>query len=232
MDMNATAILVGAGSGVRFGNSNKAFALLAGRPVVAYSLDAFQQSASIERIVLVAGEHTLSEARLLAVTGRWTKLDRVIAGGKRRQDSVRNGLASIEHRTDHVAIHDAARPLVRIADIERCVSAAAKSGAAILAVPVTDTLKRVADNRIVETVSRDNLWAAQTPQVFATALLEKAFRTAEENDLTVTDEASLFEAVGMDVVIVEGSPANFKITVPADLVLAEAMIARAGDERS
>jgi 2-C-methyl-D-erythritol 4-phosphate cytidylyltransferase len=223
--MNATAILVGAGSGVRFGNSSKVFVLLAGHPVIAYSLDAFQQSASIERIVLVAGEHTLSEAHALAATGRWPKLDRVVAGGERRQDSVRNGLTSIQHRAGHVAIHDAARPLVRTTDIDRCVSVAAESGAAILAVPVTDTLKRVANNRIVETVPRDNLWAAQTPQVFDTKLLKKALRIGEEKELTVTDEASLFEALGMEVVVVEGSPANLKITVPADLVMAEALIA-------
>jgi 2-C-methyl-D-erythritol 4-phosphate cytidylyltransferase len=225
MDVKATAIIVAAGSGVRFGASNKAFADLAGRPLVAYSLDTFQAATSIERIVLVAGDHTLLEAQSLAATGQWDKFERFVRGGLRRQDSVQSGLACIEALDSLVAIHDAARPFVRVTDIDRCVSAAVKSGAAILAAPVTDTLKRVENDRILKTVPRDNLWAAQTPQVFAVEALQAALRAADERALTVTDEASLFEALGRDVVIVEGSSTNFKITVPADLVLAEAMIA-------
>jgi 2-C-methyl-D-erythritol 4-phosphate cytidylyltransferase len=231
MDVKATAIIVAAGSGVRFGMPNKAFTSLAGRPLVTYSLDAFQNSPSIERIVVVAAVHTLLEAESLATSGKWHKLDQVIAGGERRQDSVRSGLSCVKERETLVAIQDAARPLVQTHDIERCIEAAAETGAAILAVPVVDTLKRVVNRHILETVPREDLWAAQTPQVFSAEALRAAFQAADNLSLTVTDEANLFEALRMDVVVVRGSPTNIKITVPSDLILAEAMLAQTASEQ-
>lgn len=223
--MRATAIVVAAGSGVRFGAANKAFWSLAGRPLITYSLDAFQRSDSIEQIVVVAGEHTLGEARSLASSQQWSKLNHVVAGGTLRQDSVRCGLAIVGEQCQFVAIHDAARPLIQVADIDRCVAAAAESGAAILAVPVTDTIKRAANGRIMATVPRDGLWMAQTPQVFAATKFREAFQAVNHAALSVTDEAGLFEALGMEVAIVEASSTNIKITVAADLETVEALIA-------
>jgi 2-C-methyl-D-erythritol 4-phosphate cytidylyltransferase len=221
----AAAVIVGAGRGARFGAADKILAPLAGRPVLAYSLDAAQSAVMIEAIVVVAGEHTRETVVDLSTTGSWPKVVAIVTGGERRQDSVAAGLAALPAGIDLVAVHDAARPLAPPVLFDACLTAARETGAAIAAIPVADTLKRVEGGRIVATVSRESLWAAQTPQAFRLDLLRRAFTEANERGLDATDEASLLEALGIPVTVVQGSLANLKITHPADLAVAAALVA-------
>lgn len=222
----ATAVIVAAGRGERFGVASKCMASLAGRPLLTYSIDAAVAAQSIDAIVIVAGAHTRTAIEeLVAGSDRKRKPLFIVNGGAERQHSVARGLAVTQPGVDVVVIHDAARPLVDAGLFDRCVSLACETGAAIVATPVVDTVKRVRDGRIVETVPRDDLWAAQTPQAFRRERLAAAFDTALARDRTFTDEAGLFEALGWAVEIVPGSASNIKITVPADLAVAEALLA-------
>jgi 2-C-methyl-D-erythritol 4-phosphate cytidylyltransferase len=218
--MIVTAIVVAGGRGVRFGAQDKVLAKLGERTVLERSLDSIQQSDSIDRIVLVAGSHLLNR---LPDPSQWSKLAATVAGGERRQDSVYNGLSAAPSGTRIVVIHDAARPFATPALFDDCVKAAKKHGAAITAVPVSGTLKRVADNLIEATVSRSGLWAAQTPQAFDTGLLRLAFQRASDHHIEATDEARLLELSGVPVAVVNGSTTNIKITRPEDLLLAQAI---------
>ncbi|MGH2557628.1 MAG: 2-C-methyl-D-erythritol 4-phosphate cytidylyltransferase [Thermomicrobiales bacterium] len=219
----AAVVIVAAGRGERFGVADKVFLPLAGRPILAYALDAVESAASIATVVVVVGEHTKGIAADLVATGPWTKVSAIVAGGERRQDSVAAGLAAVSNDVEIVVIHDGARPFAPAALFDACVTAATATGAAIAAVPVTDTIKRVADGQIVATVPRDDLWAAQTPQAFDLARLRAAFAHAAQHDLTVTDEAALFETLGWPVRIVPGALSNLKITHREDLAVAEAI---------
>ncbi|MGH2531872.1 MAG: 2-C-methyl-D-erythritol 4-phosphate cytidylyltransferase [Thermomicrobiales bacterium] len=219
----AAAVIVAAGRGERFGAADKVFLPLAGRPILAYALDAVEAAASIAAVVIVVGEHTRATAVELVAAGPWTKVTAIVAGGERRQDSVAAGLAAVPDEVEIVAIHDGARPFAPAALFDACVAAATATGAAIAAVPVTDTIKRVVNGQIAATVPRADLWAAQTPQAFVLARLREAFEYTALHDLTVTDEAALFELLGWPVRIVPGAPSNLKITHREDLVVAEAI---------
>lgn len=224
----AAAVVAAAGRGVRFGAPDKVFLPLAGRPLLAHVLDAFEAAHAIRDVILVVGEHTRATADDLVLEGPWTKVLTIVTGGERRQDSVAAGLAAVTPDTPFVAVHDGARPLVSPALIDACVAAAVDAGAAIAAVPVADTLKRVAGGRIVETVPRHGLWAAQTPQACRVDLLRAAFDLAAARGLEATDEAALLEAAGHPVAIVRASTTNLKITHPEDLTIAEALLAHGG----
>jgi 2-C-methyl-D-erythritol 4-phosphate cytidylyltransferase len=230
--MRVAALVLAAGRGERFGAGRpKAFLPLAGRPLVVHAIEALAACAAIDAIVpvLPAAEiDSLRAARWSADAAR--KLVASVAGGAERQDSMRAGLNVLPADVELVAIHDAARPLVRPGDVARVVAAAARSGAALLAVPLRDTLKRVRDGRVVETPARDELWAAQTPQVFRTALLREALARAEADGFRGTDDAQLVERLGHAVEIVDGDPSNLKITWPADLAWAEACVAQRREE--
>lgn len=219
------AVIVGAGRGTRFGASDKVLVPLNGRPLLAYSLDAAQASSLVEQIVVVVGEHIVEPVTALLASGRWTKIAGTVLGGDRRQDSVAAGLTLLADHLSYVAIHDAARPLVTPKQFDEALSMAQTRGVAIVATPVADTLKRVEEGLIVETVPREHFWAAQTPQACRIADLAQALAWANTEQRTVTDEASLFEALGQAVAIVEGSPANLKITRPADIAVASALLA-------
>lgn len=220
-----TAIIVGAGRGVRFGVADKVMAPLNGRPVLAHAISAAQDATLVDDIVVVVGEHLFAAVEELADSERWSKVKEIVVGGERRQDSVEAGLAKVLLETTYVAVHDAARPLANCRLFDACIESARIHGAAISAVPVSDTLKRVHSDAIVETVPREGLWAAQTPQVFRRDLLEKAFDFARSGQIEVTDEASLLEQLGIPVAVVQGSTANMKITVPQDLAVAAALLA-------
>lgn len=222
----ATAIIAAGGAGLRMGASvPKQFSKLLGVPLLIHTIRAFRQVPGIGAIIVVApAEHLELTCTLLA---QYQLADHctVISGGKLRQDSVRSGLALVASDSPLVAVHDGARPLVTPADIQRCLDAAADKGAAILAVPVKDTLKAVAaDTAIRQTVEREGLWQAQTPQVFRTSLLKAAFARADQDGFVGTDEASLLEHGGWPVMVVEGSGTNLKITRPDDLLIAEALL--------
>jgi 2-C-methyl-D-erythritol 4-phosphate cytidylyltransferase/2-C-methyl-D-erythritol 2,4-cyclodiphosphate synthase len=219
----AAAVIVAAGRGTRLGVAAKTLLPLAGRPMLAWALDAAQAADSIASIVIVAGKHTKPDMDALAATGAWPKIVAVVPGGERRQDSVLAGVHATPENADVVAIHDGARPLVTPDLWNAAVAAARELGAAIVAVPVSDTLKRVADGRIAGTVDRTGMWGAQTPQAFRRDLLLDIFRRA--GDREVTDEARLCEDLGIPVAIVPGMPENLKVTHPGDVAVADALLA-------
>ncbi|MBU6221622.1 MAG: 2-C-methyl-D-erythritol 4-phosphate cytidylyltransferase [Planctomycetes bacterium] len=215
-------ILAAAGQSSRFQDANykKPFAPLAGRAVWLHSAEKFLERDDVKQVVIVVApedrdafvEKFGANLAFMGVT--------LATGGAHRADSVRNGLEKFNPEIDMVAIHDAARPCIASAWIDRVFEAGARTGAAILATPVVSTLKRVGpDGTIQGTVDRTDLWEAQTPQVFARALLEKAYATRAGEQ--PTDEAQLVETLGQKVTIVPGSPINLKITSRDDLRLAE-----------
>jgi 2-C-methyl-D-erythritol 4-phosphate cytidylyltransferase len=223
-DAWSVAVVVAAGRGERFGDASKIMLPLAGRPMLAHVLDAIEGALLVRAVVLVAGEHTRPAVEDLVAEGGWAKPRAVVQGGPRRQDSVAAGLGATPADAPVVVVHDGARPLASARLFERCVEAALVHGAAIAAVPVSDTIKRVRDGLIAATVPRDDLWAAQTPQAFRRELLAAALVSPVAAETTFTDEAGLLEALGHPVAIVPGDRSNIKITVPDDLAVAEALL--------
>jgi len=221
----ATVVVVAAGCGQRMGVPDKILLPLAGRPLLAHLLDTLERATTVREVVLVVGSHTRAAVETLIEGGSWRWSLKLVGGGERRQDSVAAGLAVVAPASTVVLVHDGARPLAPAALFDRCAEAAAREGAAIAAIPVADTLKRVAGGRVVATVERGGLWAAQTPQGFRRDLLAAVM--ARCGGAAVTDEASLLEALGILVAVVPGTPANLKVTHAEDLAVAEAML-RAG----
>ena len=215
-----TAILVAAGSSRRMGMDKLAWPL-AGVPVLRRTLEAFLAAESIADIVVVC---PAARAGLLGGAD-FSKPVRCVDGGADRQDSVANGLAAVLPATCYVAVHDGARPLVTPADIDRCVAAAIDHRAATLACRVTESMRRSdADDFSAEAVSRDHLWRMETPQVFETELLRNAYRAATARGWILTDEVSAVQACGTRVKFVESRQPNPKVTTPADLALAAALL--------
>jgi len=226
--MSSVAVIIpAAGQSSRFGGrEKKPFASLDGRPVWQRSAELFWTRDDVAKVYLVIAPDDREEFR--------TRFQHVIAfanaevvdGGKERLESVANALARVPDTIDLVAVHDAVRPLGTQALVDAVFAAGAKTGAAMLAIPVADTLKRVdpATNRIVETVPRTGLWQAQTPQVFRRDWLVEAYARRSEFPGPITDDAQLVEALGHAVTVVPGSPTNFKITTKDDLALAESIV--------
>jgi 2-C-methyl-D-erythritol 4-phosphate cytidylyltransferase / 2-C-methyl-D-erythritol 2,4-cyclodiphosphate synthase len=222
------AVVVAAGRGERLGAPEKVLIPLAGRAMLAWSLDALEHAETIAPVVVVAGSHTLEAVRQLVRDEGFAKVQAIVGGGERRQDSVGAGLAALPDRIEIVVIHDGARPLAESELFDRCVAAAVEMGAAIAATPVADTLKRVAEGAISGTVDRAGLWAAQTPQAFRLETLRRAL--AASSGETVTDEARLCEAAGVSVSVVPASSANLKVTHAEDIPVADALLrARHGE---
>jgi 2-C-methyl-D-erythritol 4-phosphate cytidylyltransferase len=221
-----SAIIVAAGSSQRMG-FDKLLALLGDRPVLAHTIEAFERTPSVHEIILVARAERVPEFEELVAQNRFRKVRPVIPGGQLRQDSVHAGMKHLATDSRFVAVHDAARPLITPEQIEDVFACARKNGAAALAAPVTDTLKRAGDDRVVTGgVARDNLYAMQTPQIFARDLLERACLAVATKKLSVTDEVSAVEHLGERVLLVPNNDWNVKITFPRDLLLAQAAIAR------
>lgn len=226
--MQVTAIVVAAGKGTRMGlGFNKVYAKLGDKPVLAHSLICLQQNPRIAQIILVAAAGEEETARRVIETYDIQKAGKVITGGSTRFRSVASALPHISCQSDVVLVHDGARPFLSAADLEAVIEAGSYDGGAILATPVTDTIKRVrlaedgscgVRGTIIDTPDRNTLWRALTPQVFPISLFLEAYSALGS---TVTDDASLLEALGSDVKIVEGSPENMKITNPMDLLVAE-----------
>jgi 2-C-methyl-D-erythritol 4-phosphate cytidylyltransferase len=216
-----TAIIVAGGSSQRMG-FDKLLAPLDGQPVVAHSIAAFERTESVTDIVLVARAERLSDYEEVVRTHSFRKVSAVIPGGSRRQDSVQRGLQQVGSATEFVAVHDAARPLVSPDLVERIFHVARTHGGAACAAPVVDTLKRAdRDHLVTGGVERTNLFAVQTPQIFRCDLLLRAYAAIFAEGLEVTDEISAIERTGAIVFLVPNEEANFKITHPADLPLAE-----------
>ncbi len=218
----AVGIVVAAGRSERMGGTDKVFASLVGRPLIAWTLAAFKKCDAIDAVVVVAAPGSVGRMQALVEEWRFTNVTRVVPGGLTRQDSVRAGIDAASGAAI-VAVHDAARPLVTPELIAAGVELARAHGAALCAVPSRDTVKDVdGDPPVVRaTPDRARMWLAQTPQVFARDLLLRAHEAATA---AATDDAALVEALGHDVYVYEGAPSNFKITTAEDLVIAEALL--------
>lgn len=219
------AVIVAAGKGSRMGGAlPKQVQPLAGRPMVEHALRAFQRSEAVDRMVLVlpAGLRTIVPLKL----GPFHKLQAVVDGGETRQDSVRRGLEAVPE-AEWVLIHDGARPLVTPSLIAAVLQAARECGAAVPASPARETLKRVRDGRVVETLDRTDVFQVQTPQGFRAELLRRAHEAAGPEGFVGTDDAQLVERLGEPVARVPAPSFNLKVTGPADLKLAELLL-RAG----
>jgi len=212
------AIIVAAGESLRMNGVDKILIPLGGKPVLAWSIEAFEKSSQVDRIILVNSQKNLEPVQCLAVDRKYTKVAEVCVGGLRRQDSVAAGL-KLAGPCEWVIIHDGARPFLTVDLIERGLEAARETGAAAAAVPVTDTIKLAGRDQIVlETPPRDHLWAVQTPQIFRSDIIREAYQKIWSE---VTDDASLVEQAGYRVKLYPGSYDNIKITNPRDLSTAE-----------
>ena len=215
------AIIVAAGRGERMGGVDKIFAPLAGKPLLVWVVDVFQRCKLIDQIVIVLAEQSIEQGKKLVVEREWSKVSDVCPGGEERQQSVANGL-NLLNDCQWVVIHDGARPLVTEVLIKAGLEAAEESGAAVAAVPVTDTIKLAADDGFVMgTPLRKRLWAVQTPQVFHFDIITGAHQRAKG---MATDDASLVERLNHRVKLYMGSYYNIKITTPGDLALAEILL--------
>lgn len=218
------AIIVAAGSSSRMGGIDKMFAPLEGKPVLARVVSVFERAPSVDRVAVVLNAHNIAQGQQLAEAEDWQKVDAIIPGGARRQDSVKEGLAKLAD-CRWVIIHDGARPLVSVALIEAGLEAAQETGAAICAVPVADTIKEECDGFVGRTLTRGCLRAAQTPQVFCSDIIIEAYAGSPTE---ATDDAMLVEARGYKVRIYPGEPGNIKLTTPDDLTLAGVLWRRKG----
>ncbi len=219
-------IIVAAGKSERMGvDVDKAFLSLGTRPVLMYSLQAFEQCPLIDGVILVVRKDRLDAARGMIQMFGFSKVRKVVAGGATRQLSVMIGLDELKDDVKIVAVHDGARPCVTPALIQETILSAKKQGTGVAAVKVTDTIKEVdRGSLVVRTVDRSKLWAVQTPQTFRVDWLNKAYANAKKKKLTVTDEASAVEALGEPVHLVPAPATNIKITTPADLALASIIL--------
>ncbi len=232
--MHTYAIIVSAGKGVRMNRTiPKQYLLLQGRPVLCHTVMAFSKCPEVDKIVLVVPEKDIQYCREQILSG--LRIDtpvKVLAGGKRRQDSVFNGILSIDDRDAIVVIHDGVRPLIRPEMISRCINKAKISGACILGVPLQDTLKTVdCDSLIQTTINRESLWTAQTPQAFHYQLIRDAHEAAAKAGVEATDDAALLERMGLSVNIVLSTGNNLKITTNDDLLLADALLSQIKQEK-
>ena len=221
------AIIVAAGKGLRMGGDvRKPYLPLGGVPVLGRTLTTFHRSGQFEELVVVVAAEEMATCRREVIEPLGLEdAVRLVMGGRERQDSVFNGLQACRgHDDDPVLIHDGVRPLVRAELLTRCLAATRQNGACIAAIPASDTLKQIGpDGRIAQTLDRDKLWRAQTPQGFRLGLIRAAHRQAREEGFQGTDDAQLLERIGQPVFIVPGQRANIKLTHPDDLPLAEAI---------
>jgi 2-C-methyl-D-erythritol 4-phosphate cytidylyltransferase len=222
------AIIPAAGLGLRMGGAvRKQFLPIGGLPLLVHSLRVFQSSPVIDAVIVAVPEEDLDYCRRKIVEPHgFTKVTQIVAGGRERQDSVRHALAGVDESVHLVVIHDAVRPFVTGAMVGQVVEAASADGAAIIALPMRDTVKQVGgDHRIERTIDRRPLWLAQTPQAFRRDWLVEAHRKAQAEGLAATDDAFLLEWMGHPVRVVEGSGENIKVTRPEDLIMGEAILA-------
>ena len=219
MKPSVSAVIVAAGNSTRMGTP-KQFLPLCGRPLIAYTLAAFESCAAIGEIVVVARHEDRARLQELASAYGITKLSAIVCGGDTRQQSVKNGVDACS--AAFVAIHDGARPLITPDLIEQVVQAAVQYGAAAAAVRTKDTVKIADENgMIMSTPDRATVWNVQTPQIFERTVFERAWENAAQHGLSVTDDCQLAEAIGQSVKLVEGSYRNIKVTTPEDVAIAE-----------
>jgi 2-C-methyl-D-erythritol 4-phosphate cytidylyltransferase len=222
--MTYQVIIPAAGQGKRMGaGRNKLLLELENMPIFIYTLKVFEEDESCSGIILAINDQEEKEIMNLLNSYGIKKVIGLVPGGKERQHSVFHGVQALKD-DGIVLVHDGARPFIDHDQIQSLVLAAEQHGASVLAVPVKDTVKKVIGNKVKETVERSSLWAVQTPQAFRMSLLRKAHEKAMEEDFLGTDDASLVERIGQDVIIIEGNYDNIKLTTPEDLFFAETII--------
>ena len=225
--MKVSVVLVGAGLGLRMGGTiKKPFLHIHGKPIFLHTIERFSQNDMINEIIFVVGESEIESLR-----EQWQNtldacmVKKIVSGGKRRQDSVYNGLCQVSSDAEIILIHDIVRPLVRKEHIDAVIDKVKETSAAILAAPMKATVKEVGEKfRIQRTIHRNTLWMAQTPQGFESKLILKVFSQFKNSDIEFTDDAQMVEKAGYPVYIVPGTDENIKITTPEDIRLAEALL--------
>jgi 2-C-methyl-D-erythritol 4-phosphate cytidylyltransferase len=223
-----SAVIVAAGSSRRMG-FDKLFAALRGKPVIAWSIAAFEGAPEIGEIILVTREEQRKPLLELVAAEKFKKVTKIIEGGAERHLSVWRGLQAVDGKASHVAIHDGARPLTTPAVIRACLELAKKGGAACVAAPIPDTVKRASEaGLVVGSVERTGLWAMQTPQIFSTPVILQAYAALIAAGDQVTDEVSAVQRMGVNIALLRNDEWNFKITIPRDLELAAHVLASRG----
>lgn len=227
--MKCTALVPAAGQGKRMGAArSKPYLLLEGKPILFYALRELEECPLINDVVLIVERGEIEHARETVVDAfRLTKVSAIRAGGQKRQDSVWEGLKTVQDDCELVMVHDGVRPFISQEILARAIQEAVDCGASIVGVPAKDTVKLVsAQKHVLETPDRTGVFLVQTPQTFRHTILLKAYRQAMQDGLYATDEAALVERLGVPIKVVEGSYENIKITTPEDLAIAELILRR------
>jgi len=225
--MNAYAVVVSAGKGLRFmEGKKKQFHILGGRPILVHTLEKFEACPLIHSILLVVGQEDMDYClKEVIEQHKFQKVSQIVPGGRRRQESVKNGIDALPKDADIVAIHDGVRPFITRAMIEDSIHSAVRNGAVVLAMPVKETIKvSNPDGTVLKTLDRESLWQMQTPQTFQVNIIKEAYYRATEEGFIGTDDASLVERIGVKVHILPGSFTNIKITTLEDLLLANLIL--------
>jgi 2-C-methyl-D-erythritol 4-phosphate cytidylyltransferase len=227
--MRTLAIVLAGGAGKRMGSStNKQFLLLDNKPIIVHTLQVFQDCRPIDGIYLVVNHKDLPMIQEeILEQYHFSKILKLVIGGRLRQDSVRNGLEAIDEACDIVTIHDAARPFVSPAFVEKSIFLMEMFDAIIPAIPAKDTIKAISkEGFVTKTLERDALWHVQTPQTFKYELIMKAYREGMAKKLCGYDDSTFIEYLGKKVKVMEGSPYNIKITTPEDLIIAKGLLSQ------
>lgn len=231
--MNYWTVIPAAGQGKRMdAGISKQWIELLGKPVLAHTLDVFEKDPACAGIILVGREQELQQMQDFIQTFQYTKVRQIVPGGKERQQSVYEGLKKVPEDADLVLVHDAARPFITIDSIGQLVNKAVDTGSAVLAVPVKDTVKRVVQHQVEETIDRSSLWAVQTPQAFRLSIVKRAHEEADSDGYLGTDDASLVERIGETVAIVMGDYHNIKLTTSDDLLYGQAILLERQGEKA
>ncbi|MBR34722.1 MAG: 2-C-methyl-D-erythritol 4-phosphate cytidylyltransferase [Nitrospinae bacterium] len=227
MTKKTSAIIPAAGQGRRMGKGRKKQFLMLGQvPIIVHTLQTFQDSASINEIILVVPDDGIDYCKQEIVNSfKFTKVKKIVSGGDKRQESVFNGLKSISREIDLVVVHDGVRPFLSKPILENSIKKAKEKGSVVVAIPVKDTLMKISDQgMVIEGQNRDSIWRIQTPQVFKKEILISAFEKALKNNFCGTDESTLVTRLGIPVYVVNGSELNIKITTPEDILLGESIL--------
>lgn len=224
-----SVIVPAAGKASRMEGIDKILVEIAGKPILAYSLETLNDCPLVDEIILVTREDMIVDLGKLCQEFAITKASKVLVGGAERRDSVLIGVREAREDADLIAIHDGARPFLSTKVLETVLAEGRRTGAAVPAIAVTDTIKRANHCLVEKTLQREKLWAVQTPQVFHADLIKPALEQAVAENISLTDDCAAVERLGMKVTLTEGAVENLKVTTPLDLLFAEAILAKGED---